>query len=108
MEPQPQRCSALLEDRPCQRIDVIAAVVTGTGSAPRHAVMLALHATFGTERAAIGPARFEHEAKASIFVREFSVEVRDGVLLRAGNRVFRFAGRHDVTSMALSLLVVKG
>ena len=78
-------------------------MVAGKGCAASHAVMLAFNSALAARRAAIGPARFQHERQTCVMVRKLGIEVFERVLLIAGNAI-----RPGTLCLILCLLVVKG
>jgi hypothetical protein len=106
MEPDGQASGRFLKDGANQRIDVIAATVAGIRSALVDAMMLSICVALDAVSYSVRPTLFFQELQAGIIVRELSVQVGYGVLLKAFNGIA--TAFHDADSLPFVLLVVKG
>lgn len=106
MEPSTQSRSAFLKDRSGQRVNVVAAIVASVSSAPRDAMVFAIHAAFIAKSYSVRPALLFDELKANVIGRKFAVKVLNRVSQVLWDVLFRLG--HDIKSMSNLLLVVKG
>lgn len=105
VEPSLERSSALLEDGPGERVDVVSAVIASVGGAARDAIVLAVNAALLALGNAVRPAFLFDVLKAGVIVRKLGVKIRDCVAQLFWDALF---GLHGNYRLPEGLLVVKG
>ena len=103
MKPETERRAGLLKDRPCQRVDVVSAVVASVSSAARDAIVFPFGSAFRAQSNPVRPTLLFHILKTSVVSWKIFVELIDCVSQVLWDCLSAVHGN----SMPFVLLVVK-